>query len=199
MKQRVTGSIPSLGHMPGLQTRSPAEATTRSMFLSLFLPPFLSLKVNKWNFKKKCFCRKVIPQPQNQESLYPKLFSVFLCISCILPNSPVPLSGSPFTILQLGSRCSVTALVRILKSRHLVATGYLRDCWLKIRNESMRIIWPGTWSPRLGNNCCYSGRHGRTGIVLFSVYSSWSPQAKKSTLGLNSSLVPRLLLACILI
>ena len=41
--QRVTGWIPSQGHMPGLQTRSPVggapEATTQ-WFLSLFLTPF---------------------------------------------------------------------------------------------------------------------------------------------------------------
>ena len=47
---RVTSSIPSLGHMPGFRARSPvggAEEATTHWFLSLFLPPFPSLKVNK--------------------------------------------------------------------------------------------------------------------------------------------------------
>ena len=50
VNQRVNGSIPNLGHMPGLQARSPVggarEATTHWYF-SLFLPPFPSLKINK--------------------------------------------------------------------------------------------------------------------------------------------------------
>ena len=50
VNQRVSGSIPSLGHMPGLQARSPVEgmreATTHSCF-SHSLLPFPSLKINK--------------------------------------------------------------------------------------------------------------------------------------------------------
>ena len=52
--QRVTSSIPSLGHMPGLRVRSlvggAGEATDVS--LPLFLPPFPSLKINKILKKK---------------------------------------------------------------------------------------------------------------------------------------------------
>ena len=51
VNQRITGSIPSLGHMPGLQVRSPVggaqEATTHcfSPCISPSLPLFL--RVNK--------------------------------------------------------------------------------------------------------------------------------------------------------
>ena len=52
VNQRVAGSIPSLGHMPGLQARSPVEGQVRGnhilMFLSLsFSLPSLLQKVNK--------------------------------------------------------------------------------------------------------------------------------------------------------
>ena len=50
--QRVAGSIPSLGHMPGLQARSPVggvqEATTHCCFSPSFSPSLpLCLKINK--------------------------------------------------------------------------------------------------------------------------------------------------------
>ena len=42
--QRVAGSIPSLGHMPGLQARSPVGVHERQLYtdvsLPLCLPPF---------------------------------------------------------------------------------------------------------------------------------------------------------------
>ena len=48
MNQRVAGSIPSLGHTPGLQARSPVGGSTRGnhtlMFLSLSFSPFPSKK-----------------------------------------------------------------------------------------------------------------------------------------------------------
>ena len=47
--QRVASLIPSQGHMPGLRTRSPVGALERQPHIdvSLFLPPFVSLKMNK--------------------------------------------------------------------------------------------------------------------------------------------------------
>ena len=54
INQRVTGSIPSLGRMPGLQVRSPVGTLERQphidVSLPLFLLPFLSLKINTSNF-----------------------------------------------------------------------------------------------------------------------------------------------------
>ena len=49
--QRVAGSIPSLGHMPGLQAMSSVGVCKRQLHtdvsLPLFLPPFPSLIINK--------------------------------------------------------------------------------------------------------------------------------------------------------
>ena len=58
VKQRVAGSIPSLGHMPGLWTRSPvggARETTTHVDVSLpvFLPPFSCLKINNKIYVKR--------------------------------------------------------------------------------------------------------------------------------------------------
>ena len=56
--QRATGSIPSLGHMPGFWARSPVrgteEATTIDVSLPLFLPPFpLSFAWGKGSRKRE--------------------------------------------------------------------------------------------------------------------------------------------------
>ena len=50
--QRVTGSIPSLGHMLGVRAMSPAGGAHErqphiEVSLPLFLPPFPSLEINK--------------------------------------------------------------------------------------------------------------------------------------------------------
>ena len=51
VNQRVAGSIPSLGRMPGLWARSPVGAHKRQphidVSLPLLLPSFPSLKINK--------------------------------------------------------------------------------------------------------------------------------------------------------
>ena len=47
VNQRVTGSIPSLGHMPGLQARSTVEGVRKATHIDVSLPPFSSLKINK--------------------------------------------------------------------------------------------------------------------------------------------------------
>ena len=58
VNQRITGSIPSSGHMPRLQTRSPVRGTweaTAYWCFSPFLSPSLpfSLNTNKYNLSKK--------------------------------------------------------------------------------------------------------------------------------------------------
>ena len=48
VNQKVTGSIPSLGYVPGLQARSPVHERQphTDVSLSLFLPPFPSPEIN---------------------------------------------------------------------------------------------------------------------------------------------------------
>ena len=57
VNQRVSVSIPGLGHMPGSQARSPRRGHSRGnytlMFLSHSFSLPLSLKINKLKLKKK--------------------------------------------------------------------------------------------------------------------------------------------------